>query len=386
MKVLLIIPPTDLKKSYGKLRKFLNPQPSIGIAYIAAVLRKNGYDVKITDAYVDENGIEEIMDAVKEYSPGVIGISVLTASADVVYEISKTIRARFPYIKIVMGNIHASLFSDEILSKGYADFIVHREGELTMLEILRMLETGGDAEDIKGVSFKKEGTAVHNPMRPFIAELDDLPYPAWDLFPLDKYSTDPRSELKRGAVPMELLVTRGCPFQCTFCSSREDRSLGSRYRMRDPKTVVNEMVYMYERYGKDTFAFMDLAFPLVKEHAYGLCDEIINRGYGERFIWHTECRVTPLDQELLFHMRKAGCVRLYLGIESGNDETLKALKKNCTTEDARNAVKMAHGAGMEVDGMFMIGLPGETEEMIEKTVDFAIELDVRYAIFNLFVP
>ena len=134
------------------------------------------------------------------------------------------------------------------------------------------------------------------------------------------------------------------------------------------------------------FSFMDLAFPLVRDHAIKFCKEIIERGYAKKFRWSTECRVKPLDEELPMLMKKAGCVRVCFGIESGDDKILKALKKNFIVEDVRNAVKFAHKVNLQVDGMFMIGLPGETEGTINKTIEFAIELKLRYAIFNLFVP
>jgi radical SAM superfamily enzyme YgiQ (UPF0313 family) len=386
MKILLLIPPTDLTRSYGKLKSFSNPQPSIGIAYIAAVLRDNGYDVKVVDAYVNQYTLEEIMGIVNRYAPDIIGMSVLTPSADVVYEISKNIRIAFPDMKIVMGNMHASLFAEEILLQNYADYIVHREGEMTMAELMDALENNGNLEKVRGISFKKNGTVVNTPLSKNIEDLDSLPYPAWDLFPMDKYSTDPRTEVKKSVVEMMILATRGCPNQCTFCSSRTDRGLGSQYRMRNPKSVVDEMVYMNEKYGSDIFSFVDLAFPLVRKHAVELCNEIINRGLDKKLKWVTECRVKPLDEELLALMKKAGCVRLCFGIESGNNGILKLLKKNFTVEDVRKAVRMAHKAGLEVDGMFMIGLPGEMEETIRQTIDFAVELNVRYAIFNIFVP
>ena len=385
MRILLLVPPTNLEKSYGRLKRFSNPQPSIGIAYIAAVLRENGHDVKVVDAYVNRHTSKEIMDEVEKYAPAVVGMSVLTPSADIVYEISRNIRTLFPHIKIVMGNMHASLFSDEVLTNGYADFVIHREGEIAMPELVKAIENKSGFESVQGVSFKKNNVVVNNPVMPHIEDIDALPFPAWDLFPMDKYSTDPRTEVKKNTVEMMILATRGCPNQCTFCSSRTDRGLGSRYRMRKPKLVVDEMVYMNKKYGSDIFSFVDLAFPLVRRHAVELCNEIINRGLDKKFKWVTECRVKPLDEELLMLMKRAGCVRVCFGIESGNNSILSFIKKNFTIDDVRAAVKMAHKSCLEVDGMFMIGLPGETEETIKQTIDFAVELNVRYAIFNIFV-
>lgn len=386
MKVLLLMPPTDLTRSYGKLKKFSNPQPSIGIAYIAAMLWEHGYAVKVVDAYVNEYLISNLMDIIEEYNPDIIGISVLTPTAEIVYEISRNIRKKFSKIKIVMGNMHASLFADEILSKNYADFVIHREGEFTMLELIKLMEKNGNPESILGLSFKKNGVIVHNPLSGHIEDLNKLPFPAWDLFPLNLYSTDPRTEVKKGAVETQILASRGCPNKCTFCSSRTEKSQGSKYRMRDQNSIVDEMIYMHKKYGSEIFSFMDLAFPLVREHAVNICNEIIKRKLNNKIKWFTECRVKPLDIDLLALMKKAGCVRICLGIESGNNDILKTLKKNFTVEDVKNAVKMAHKAGLIVDGMFMIGLPGETEQTIDETVNFAVKLNIRYAIFNIFVP
>ncbi len=386
MRVLLLIPPTDLAKSYGGLRKFSNPQPSLGIAYVASSLRENGYDVKVVDAYVCGYDLEGIFNSIREFSPDVIGISVLTPSAEVVYEISRRIRTFSPGIKIVFGNLHASLFSDEVLTQNYADFVVHGEGELTMLKLIRSLENNGDLGSVTGISFRRNNNIVNNPPSPHIDNLDSLPFPAWDLFPMDRYATDPRTQVKKDFVELQILATRGCPNQCTFCSSHTERSLGSKYRMRNPKLVVDEMIYMYEKYGREVFSFMDLAFPLVKSHATEFCNEIIRRGYNKKFKWITECRVKPLDKDLLSLMKKAGCERLCFGVESGNNKILQSLKKNFTTEDVKKAVKMTSAAGLVADAMFMIGLPGETEEMINETIDFAKGLNIRYAIFNIFVP
>ncbi len=386
MKVLLLIPPTDLTKSYGKLKNFSNPQPAIGISYIAAVLRENKFDVCIVDAYVNQYDLDTLMSIIGERAPDVIGISVLTPTAEVVYEISRNIRLKHPNIIIVMGNVHASLFSEEILENNLADFVVHREGELTMLELVKTLQDKKSPEDVSGISLKKNGAVMHTPPRPFLQELDSLPYPAWDLLAMNRYSTDPRTEIKRGVPETQILASRGCPYPCTFCSSRTEKSLGSLYRMRNPERVVEEMANMHEVYGSQVFGFLDLIFPLLKSQAEELCNGMMNKGLHKKIKWFTECRVKPLDQETLNMMKKSGCARVCFGIESGNDGILKLLKKNFTTDDVRNAVSMARKAGLDIDGMFMIGLPEETEETIRETIDFAIELNVRYAIFNLFVP
>jgi radical SAM superfamily enzyme YgiQ (UPF0313 family) len=386
MKMLFFIPPTDLEKSYGALKRFSNPQPSIGIAYLAAVLRVNGYDVRVLDSYVEGHGLNNILTYVKAYAPDIIGISLLTPSADVSYQVLKKIRFEFPKTIIVAGNLHASLFSEELLINDYVDFVVHGEGEQALLELVESLKANVDYSLIKGISYKIKGQVISTGKRDKINDLDSLPYPAWDLFPMNKYKNDPRTEMKKDTMAVHILATRGCPNQCTFCSSRSERSMGSRYRMRSPKNIADEIEHLHETYNATVFTFMDLAFPLVKQHAMHVCQEIINRGIHKKISWTTECRVNSLDLEILKKMKEAGCERVCFGIESGSNAILKSLKKNFETDDVLNAVRWARQAEIEVDGMFMIGLPGESEAEILKTIDFACQLNVRYAIFNIFVP
>ena len=387
MKVLLLIPPTSLDRSYGALQDFSNPQPSIGLAYMAAVLEQDGHQVCVVDAYVGQLGLDEIMAKVAGEAPQMVGISVLTSSAQVVMEIARELRKQHPDIPIVMGNLHASLFAEELLSQDLAQVVVHREGEITLLELVHALASGRAWDQVAGISYWDGEKVVETPARPMIEDLDALPFPAWHLFPLDSYHTDPRTEIIPGQSEMQILATRGCPNACTFCSSRTERSLGSRYRMRTPSQVVDEMEYMHKRFGSLVFAFMDLAFPLVKTHALGVCQEMIDRGLPQKGIrWATECRVKPLDLETLQMMRKAGCVRINFGIESGSNRILELLRKNFTVADVERAVDLARQAGIETDGMFMIGLPQETQAEIMQTLALAKRLSLRYAIFNLFVP
>jgi radical SAM superfamily enzyme YgiQ (UPF0313 family) len=356
------------------------------VAYLAAVLQREGISVEVLDAYALQLEANEIIRILADRSPAVVGISLLSTSYEIVSSLVNQIRSLIPHVVIVVGNLHASLYCEEILLHGVADYVVHREGEYVLLDLVRTLERGGDPTSVRGISFLDGQRVFHTEIPPLIEDLDSLPFPAWELFSRDAYRTDPRTEVVPGVTETLILATRGCPNQCTFCSSRTSRSLGPRYRMRSPENVADEMEFMHDRFGSTVFGFMDLAFPLVKSHAMGLFSEIVRRGLQRKISWMTECRVKPLDEETVAAMKKAGCVRMNFGIESGNDEVLRRLRKNFTTEDVQRAVTMANREGIEVDGMFMLGLPGETEESIRQTIELAAGLDLRYAIFNLFVP
>ncbi len=386
MRINLLLPPLNLEGSYGQLKRFSNPQPSIGVAYIASVLRNAGHEVSVTDAYSLQLSKDEIIRSLKDGRVEMLGITCLSSSFDVILEICKAARAELPSIKIVCGNLHASLFSDDMLKGGLADFVVHKEGEYTMKALCEAIASGKDVDGIPGISYLSGGETKHTQESQFIEDLDALPYPAWDLFPLWSYGCDPRTEIVKNQKEIQILATRGCPNACTFCSSRTGKSLGSKYRMRSASNIADEMEHMIERHQINVFSFMDLAFPLVKKHALSLFEEMKKRGLHKKIKWCTECRVKPLDEEIVAAMREAGCVRANFGIESGNDRILKALKKNFTVEDVESAVAMTVKAGIEVDGMFMMGLPTETEAEIMDTINLALRLSLRFAIFNLFVP
>lgn len=386
MKVALVIPGVNLDKSYGGLKDFSNPQPSIGLAYIAAVLKKHHHEVVVVDAYVSQLNNEQIVDIIKKEGSQIVGISVLSTSAGVVEQLSEGLRKAIPAVKIIMGNIHASLFDEEMIRKGLTDYVAHREGEYTMLELVEKISRSESVRDVRGISFLDDGQVVRTEPRPLIEDLDGLPFPDWDSFPLEKYKSDPRTALVPGQSEIQILATRGCPNLCTFCSSHTERSLGFKYRMRDPIKVVDEIEYMHEKYGARAFSFMDLAFPLVKRHALSLCGEIVKRGLHKKIKWTSELRVKPLDLETLSAIKEAGCCKINFGIESGNNRILNILKKNFLVEDVERAVELARRAKLEANGMFMIGLPEETEREIMDTINLALRLKLRFAIFNIFVP
>lgn len=387
MKVSLLIPATSFSSSsYGRLRKFSYPQPSIGLAYIGAVLEESGYDVQIIDAYAGKYTIEEILRRIKDSD--ILGISSLTTSVDATYELCKCIRADYPDIKIVYGNVHPSIFTEEVFRMGNGDFIVHREGEITFLELCDHISGSGtlSIKDILGISYMDGVKVVTNKPRPFIEDLDSLPYPAWHLYDFDNYGSDPRSEVVNGSKELQILATRGCPNVCTFCSSRSDKSQGQRYRMRSPEKVVEEIEYFHKKMDMPVFHFMDLSFPMVRSHAVDIFELMISRNMGKKIKWLSELSVKSVDKEIVSLMKRSGCVRAYFGIESGNDRVLNSIKKGFNRDDVREAVRLCHEEGIEVDGMFMLGLPGESMDTLKETVEFAVELDMRFAIFNLFVP
>ncbi|MBI3125987.1 MAG: cobalamin B12-binding domain-containing protein [Candidatus Tectomicrobia bacterium] len=393
MKILLLNPSVHFDKQFGTLKKFYTPIPSIGLAYVGAVLRQNDFEVVGLDAFIECLTVEEMRDRIVAEAPDVLGVSLLTPAAPLYDRLAPLLKERLPGLKIVLGNIHASAFADHYLSNGLADYMVHHEGEFTMLELVESLRDGRGTSNVKGISYRNVfGQIIHNPDRPWIDKmsLDEMPYPAWDLFPVDQFRPDIRLQApgskKRihdeGVQALGILATRGCPHRCTFCSPIN--TIGNKYRMRTPKSTVDEMEYFHRKWGVETFYYMDLTFPISERLGIQFCDELIARGLPTR--WMCETRVSSVTYPLLVKMKQAGCARIDYGIECGNQKMLDSIKKGFTIEQVRRAVDWTRKAGIQTEGLFIIGLPGETERDTWDTINFALSLDLDHIKLNLFVP
>lgn len=380
MKVVLINPGIDLRK-FGRYAKLMEPMPCIGLAYLAAILEKNNIDVKVIDDFVLQMGIKGILEEVKKIKPEIAGISCLTPSAPITFSLAREIKMQDKNITIILGNLHASIFADEILKKEDVDFIVHNEGEYTLLNLLLNLQNKKNFSEVNGISYKNNGEIVNTPLQPLIEDLDSLPYPAWHLFPHKSYGFLPFVDIYKPV--LSVLGSRGCPYRCTFCSLGY---MGVKYRMRNVKKIVDEFEYLNDRFKVKQIGFVDPIFPMIKSQGEEFCKEMIKRGLNKKIVWTTETRVDLVDEELLKLMKEAGCRRILYGIESGVEELLSNINKNYTLQEVRRAIDTSKKAKLETVGLFMIGLPGEDEKMTYQTINFARSLDLDFAKFAITVP
>lgn len=380
MKVLLINPSFDFKK-FGRFGRFMESMPCIGLAYIAAVLEKNNIDVEIIDDFVLRLGVSGILNLIKKKRFDIVGISCLTPSAPIAFSIAATIKKYNNKTLTVLGNIHASVFAENILKNEAVDVIVHGEGEYTMLDLTKAIAENGNLTQVKGISFKKNGRIVKTPTREPIDDLDELPYPSWHLFPFKKYGFLPFMNVEKPG--LSILGSRGCPYRCTFCSLPK---IGNKHRARKPERVADEFEYLINNFPVKQISLVNPIFPLSKEAGLKFCDEMIKRKLNNKIVWTCETRVDRVDRELLKEMRRAGCRRILFGLESGVQELLDNVRKEFTLDNIKETIKYSKKEGIQTSGAFMIGLPGETKEMTQKTIDFAKELDLDFAKFAITVP
>ena len=360
MRTLLINPPYPFTES---------PTMPLGLSYIAAVLEKNGFDVRVLDVLVSQYSEEKLHRHLAEFRPEVVGATAVTMNYPLASKILRLCKSFDENVITVIGGPHVTFCAEQTLMEApWIDIVVRGEGEYTMLDIV----SGKELPETAGLSFRQDGGVVTTGGRPLIGNLDELPYPARHLFPLSKYLA-----FSAGG---SLVTGRGCPFNCIFCSGH--RMTGRRVRLHSPKLVVDEMQMVHELGFKELHIEDDL-LTANHAHVYAICGEILDRGLEIK--WNAFSRVDTINRELLTTMKQAGCVGLLFGVESGNQEILDRAKKKITLEKVRRAVALAKEVGVKAVASFILGLPGETRETMRESYDFARELGASYG-FHVLAP
>jgi len=376
MKVLLIIPSFNkIIYENTKIRAGRIDSPTLAMPVIAANLVKHCHEVKILDLnlYADYAVLEK---AVHDFRPEYAGISFVTPLYNEMKKISKTIKEINQDIEVVIGGPHVSSSPEESLRDSAADVAVVGEGDFTILEIVGKK----DYSAIKGIAYKKNASVIVNPARELIKDLDILPFPAWHLCDLKRYSTSKLMAKKSPAGWIE--TSRGCPFKCSYCNKSV---FGSTFRVKSPKRVVDEIEYMLACGFKEIHIVDDMFTTNVKR-VKSICDEILARKLKFPWATVTGIRVDRGDQEMFDKLKQAGCYRVYVGVESGNQDILDLIGKNITIKQIKDTIAMIGKAKLEICGFFMLALPGDTEKTMQDTIDMACDLDLDFAKATITTP
>lgn len=385
MKVLLVNTPIDRADILGEFDSIYADliMVPIGLAYLATSLREAGHEVRILDQYAECLSLREIFGLVQDFRPGLIGYGATTPNYHSAIGLLREVRATFPEIKTVMGGQHPSIFPELVLHNREVDFVLRDEAEHSLVELVQALQTGSELDQVEGLSFRdSEGRIIHNPAVASV-DLDSLGRPAYDLLPMDRYSSP---SYTRFAQPVfQMIASRGCPNSCTYCINAE-LNIAARYRRRPVEDVLDEMEMLQEKFGAKQIQFWDPIFPLGKAHALEFCAKLRDRGLHRKIVWNSTTYPEFLDDEIISAMAGAGCKGIGFGIESGVEELLRSVNKKTSLEKVVRVCRSARKAGMVVMGAFILGFPGETREMTQQTIDFAKSLDLHYAQFSLMVP
>jgi len=371
MKILLISPPTisAIKNVIG------TTGPPLGLAYLASMVRDE-HNVKIVDSLAEDYTYSDVERIIREYDPDVVGITSTTSMMPDAYEVAKIAKMHNENVKVIMGGPHVTFVPKRTFEEcPYIDFIIRGEGELTFKELIDALEKGKDASKILGLSINLGGKVRDNPPRPLIKDIDTIPIPSYDLLPMEKYRVD-------GVRFGTIMTSRGCPFNCVFCSS--SLQFGRRWRGHSDSRVIEELRILHDDYKIREIEFLDDTFTLNRSRAIRIAERI--REEGLDISWSASSRVDLFTDEVAQAMKSGGCHTVYFGIESGSQRILDFIGKRITPEQSIAAVRKAKKHGLKALGSFIIGFPDETREEVEKTIKFSRRVGVEYAQFTIATP
>jgi anaerobic magnesium-protoporphyrin IX monomethyl ester cyclase len=337
----------------------------LGIAYIGAIAEKEGHEVTVIDCQAEKLTYETFRGRITQNQSDLIGVTATTLLYKSAMKLITIAKETQPKAVTVLGGSHGT-FWDENALKEYSslDIVVRREGEQTFIELLDKVQNQSSLSNVLGITYRQENKIVRNPDRPFIKDLDSLPFPAHHLLPLKHLKHN-------GKILFPLISSRGCVYWCDFCSTV--RMFGRAYRMRSPKNVVDEMQLIHDKYGVEQVTFYDDAFTVDRNRVIKICDELHSRKL--RMIWDCGTRVDMVDRELIKTMHSAGCIAVWLGVESGSEVILGAMNKRIKLDQTRLAYKTAHDVGLMTIANVVLGFPGETEQTALETIRFVKELD-----------
>ncbi len=343
----------------------------LGLGYIARTLMVAGHSIDVLDINANRWTPEEVEDRIRELSFDAAGITSMITDYKQVKWLCSIIKKYHGDRPVIIGGGLPSVVPELVLRETEADIVVIGEGEATITELIDVLGTSGDLSAVKGIWYRRSGIIHSNPPRELLPSLDDIPFPAWELFPMDIYTSGLALGFEAPIKNLNMISSRGCSYRCIYC----DHSIfGYRFRSRSVDNMIEEMKLLKERYGIKAVAFVDDLLILNKKRVYEFCKQMT--GNDMNMMWSCNGRVNLIDENLLREMKSAGCVLMGYGIESGSQSILTEMNKKTTVDQAKRAIDMTWRSGITPFPYMMIGMPGETEETINETVEFCKEIGI----------
>ena len=376
-KILLVNPPSSVAVyNRSKITAAVPRVPVQSLATLGAVLLRDGFDVQILDLMLSRNVENDIVARMREFQPEVVGVTFTTPLYNEALSICETVKRYDPDVLAIAGGVHPTVLPENTLRASRFDIVVVGEGDVTLPELM----SADDPASVNGICYRQDGEFVRTPPRPLVQNLDELPFPAAHLYDIHRYRTS-RVTSRRNPVG-GIITGRGCAFDCTFCNKSV---FGRRFRPKSPEYVLEEIKRLV-RLGYREIHVLDDLFAMDMKRAKRICELILEDGMDITINLFSGLRVNTVDRELLELLKAAGCYSVSYGPESGNQELLDSIKKGITLEQSRRAIALTKEVGLETVAFFMFGLPGETEETMWQTIDFAVELDPDYAKVTLLLP
>jgi len=379
-KILFFVP---INRTYVKM-------PPIGLGYLATVAREEGYGADILNCLKEDMAFEQFEDYIKKNPADIFGISMMTFDFNPVKEHIQVIRKIYPNSLIILGGSHPSGDYENVLDDyPDADLAFRGEAEVGIRELLTELkkeEKDRDYSKVHNLLWRdksQDNKVIINPWK-VMDDLDSLDFPAWDLMDPREYPRAPHGAFAKNFPIAPMVITRGCPFRCTFCSGKT--VTGNKIRKRSIKNVIDEIIMLKRKYGVREIHIEDENFTLHKDLVMEFSSELINKKLNISWSCPSGVRLDTLDKEMLMNMEKSGCYSLAVGVEFGSDRIHKLTKKSLTLDIIKQRLDLLSKYDIKVTGFFLMGIPGETKEDMMKTAEFARKLKIDRAQFNNFMP
>lgn len=393
MRVLLITPRFQLPIE-------TRTTPQLGIAYLAALSERNGDEVRVYDQDIEDVPLEDV---VREFEPEVVGITSNTPQVKQGWLAARQVKSVLPDAVVIQGGPHVSALPEEAAARAEIDLVARGEGEMTWLEVCNTVaqaKVGNPhfrvsdlvdpqtkiLERVRGITYQTPQSKIkHNAERPAIDSLEELPFPAYKYFKLERYtSLQPAVDTVERGKSFSMMTSRGCPYRCTFCSQSV---MAEKWRGRSPESVAAEFAHLIHDWGAQEIGILDDSANIDRKRLRAMCEKLIaDKLNTVPWILINGIRANLADTETLQLMKEAGCKRVAFGVETGDEEILESIDKRVTHDQIREAFRNAKQVGLETVGFFIIGLPGDTEATINKTIEFACKLDPVVANFSMMTP
>jgi anaerobic magnesium-protoporphyrin IX monomethyl ester cyclase len=388
---IVLVKPGSQKQLYGELSSFKLTaiEPPTWAALLAAFLRKQGYSVLLLDAEIENWSYRQTAERIAAANPLAVAImvsgtnpSASTMNMTGAGAILRDLEELAPQVKTLLAGLHPSALPERTMREETVDFVCQGEGIYTFPALLDALKAGHDTFSIPGLWFRKDGAIISNPRPPLVQNLDELPMPAWDLLPMERYRAHNWhcfDEIDHRQPYGVIYTSLGCPFRCSFCCINAlFGKPGIRYR--SPHVVIEEIDYLVRNYGIKNIKFLDEMFAMKESHVGALCDLIIERGYDLN-IW-AYARVNTVNSKMLRKMKQAGINWLAYGFESANKKVLKDVSKGFPVEMVDSVVQMTKDNGIYICGNFMFGLPEDDLESMSLTLEKTMEINSEWVNFQ----
>lgn len=374
-KLMLITPPY-----HAGVVEAAGSWPHLGLLYVAGHARAAGYQPVYYDAMTKNHDLEQIRQRIIAENPDYVGSTAYTSSIVDAMEVLRVAKEVNPNIKTMMGGIHANFMYRELMEENsYLDFVIRGEGEETVVELLNTVEFGGDLAEVKGIAYRENGEVKETPNRPFVENMDYL-IPAWDLVEWDDYTFYVLPGSRLGLVNS----SRGCIHECVFCS--QQKFWFRSYRERSAESFVAELEHLSSTYGVNVVMLSDEYPTRNRERWEKILDLMIERDVKMYLLLETCVGDILRDADIMWKYRKAGVLHIYVGVEATNQETLNTFKKNIACQDSKEAIRIINEAGIITECSFVLGMPDETPEKIEETLELARHYDPDMAHFLMIAP